>query len=84
MSNSGSLNLKLAGAARAATSISHPQFKDSETTGALYPQFETILILLSLNSSFTPEKPKLPSHFVLATDQTILRPRRPRRGLTVL
>ena len=48
---------------------------------ALYPQSETIWFLPPLDSSFLCAKRlELSSHFVLASDQTILPPQRPGRG----
>ncbi|EXJ72244.1 uncharacterized protein A1O5_04748 [Cladophialophora psammophila CBS 110553] len=59
----------------------HIHIKDSEVTVALYPQSETIWLLPPLDSSLSsPNKHILPSHFVLASDQTILPPWRPGRG----
>ncbi len=59
----------------------HIHIKASEVTVALYPQSETLWFLPPLDSSFSsPKKLKLPSHFVLASDQTVLPPWRPGRG----
>ncbi|KIX02794.1 uncharacterized protein Z518_08736 [Rhinocladiella mackenziei CBS 650.93] len=59
----------------------HVHIKDSEVTVALYPQSQTIWFLPPLDESFlSPKKLELPSHFVLASDQTVLPPGRPGRG----
>ncbi|KAH0847435.1 hypothetical protein AYO21_11168 [Fonsecaea monophora] len=59
----------------------HIHIKDSEVTVALYPQSETLWFLPPLDSSLlSPNKFMLPSHFVLASDQTVLPPWRPGRG----
>ena len=59
----------------------HIHIKDSEVTVALYPQSETLWFLPPLDSSFSsPKKLKLPSQFILASDQTVLPPWRPGRG----
>jgi hypothetical protein len=59
----------------------HIHIEDSEVTVALYPQSETIWFLPPLDSSFLCAKRlELSSHFVLASDQTILPPQRPGRG----
>ncbi len=60
---------------------SHFHIKDSEVTVALYPQSETLCFLPPLDNSFSsPKKFKLPSQFILASDQTVLPPWRPGRG----
>lgn len=62
----------------------HIHIKDSEVTVALYPQSETIWFLPPLDSSFlSPKELEFPSQFVLASDQTVLPPWRPGRGLGV-
>jgi hypothetical protein len=53
----------------------------SDVTVGLYPQSETLWFLPALNDSLlSPQKPKLPSYFVLASDQTVLPPWRSGRG----
>ena len=59
--------------------------KDSEVTVALYPQSKTLWFLPPLDDSvLSAKKVKLPSEFVLASDQTVLPPWRPGRGSGVL
>ncbi len=59
----------------------HVHIEDSEVTVGLYPQSETLWFLPPLDSSFSsPKKSKLPSQFILASDQTVLPPWRPGRG----
>jgi len=59
----------------------HIHMKDSEVTVALYLQSETLWFLPPLDSSFSfPNELKLPSQYILASDQTILPPWRPGRG----
>ncbi|KAK5444191.1 hypothetical protein LTS15_010544 [Exophiala xenobiotica] len=62
----------------------HRHIEDSEVTVGLYLQSATIWFLPPLDSSFLcPKKLQLPSHFVLASDQSILPPWRPGRGYGV-
>lgn len=59
----------------------HMHIKDSEVTVALYLQSETIWFLPLLDSSLlSPQKVKLSSPFVLASNQMALPPWRPGRG----
>ena len=59
----------------------HVHIEDSEVTVAIFPQSETLWSLPPLDSAFlAPKKLKLPSQFVLASDQTVLPPWRPGRG----
>ena len=62
----------------------HIHIKDSEVTVALYIQSETLWFLPPLDSSFSsPKKLEYPSQFIFASDQTVLPPWRPGRGLGV-
>lgn len=55
--------------------------KGSEITVALYLQSTTLWFLPPLDGSLSSTKNlRLPSHFVLASDQTVLPPWRPGRG----
>jgi len=55
--------------------------EDSEVTVRLYPQADVLWYLPPLDGSLLfPKKSKLPPHFVLASDDTVLPPWRPGRG----
>jgi hypothetical protein len=57
---------------------------DLEVTVGLYPQSKTLWFLPPLSDSVLyPTKVGLPSHFVLASDQSVLPPWRPGRGCGV-
>ena len=59
----------------------HVHVKASEVTVGLYPQADILWFLPPLDSSLLfPKKSKLPPHFVLASDDTVLPPWRPGRG----
>ena len=59
----------------------HVHTREPGVTVGLYPQSETLWFLPPLDSSFLPTKEsKLPSQFILASDQTVLPPWRPGRG----
>lgn len=59
----------------------HIHIEDSEVTVALYLKSETLWFLPPLDSSLLfPKKLRLPSQFILASDQNILPPWRPGRG----
>ncbi|KAI9755678.1 MAG: hypothetical protein M4579_004176, partial [Chaenotheca gracillima] len=59
----------------------HIHIEDSEVTVDLFPQSETLWFLPPLDSSIlSPKKFKLPSQFILASDQNVLLPWRPGHG----
>ena len=59
----------------------HMHTEDPEVTVGLYLESETLWFLPPLDSSvLVPNKLKLPSHFILASDRIILPPWRPGRG----
>lgn len=59
----------------------HMHIDDSEVTVGLYSQSETLWFLPALDDTLLfPQKSKLPSYLVLASDETVLPPWRPGRG----
>ncbi|KAL9097050.1 MAG: hypothetical protein Q9165_001014 [Trypethelium subeluteriae] len=58
----------------------HLHIDASEVKVGLYVQSKTLWFLPPLDSSLSSRKIRLPPHFVLASDQTVLPTRRPGRG----